>query len=544
MSPQFIKSIFFKQIFLIALSFGIDIKFSLAVNSPFHLSLETRYVSLDNIKQAVFPPQLIAFAPAVSANAKHNLQPHPTVTNSDKALRTISSKKKKLKLSQKKLLKDILTFSPYMQKIKLAKQKQKSQLLEQKYSFSDWSVFSSWKQSKRKNPQITAFESKEKEEQNWSLGLGKKLLYGLNISSAYNYLSSAQINSDFLKNIQPNNIYRKNLSLELKANLTSALGQYWTLTANQQMQTVNDWLYYEQAEQLVLKSAGQYWKAYLAYILYQQSQKGLKTYKKLVRQINNKKKYNFLNPGERPQILAEYQNIQLFTDTQKQNYEKEKKALLLLLKKNPEEYDIIFEEENPAPLPSFSKMKAENTRAVKIKDSQIFQQKLKLMTKQSLLFPRLQFSGSGGLIPAGASSDLKFSSKQSFYEMGVSLSWPLFSRSFYEKVNQEKYQLEENKIDLEIAKQELKDQFSQLKKEITIRHKNIKRANKSARYQKQAFKELKKSFEQGRVDIFELINIENKLRESEVQKKKALSEYSLLILQMLALRDQLVDNYL
>ncbi|MDE0091906.1 MAG: TolC family protein, partial [Oligoflexia bacterium] len=289
---------------------------------------------------------------------------------------------------------------------------------------------------------------------------------------------------------------------------------------------------------------GQYWKTYLAHIAYQQAQEGLKTYKKLVHQINNKKKYNFLNPGERPQILAEYQSIQQSTDQQKQNYEKEKKALFLLLKKSPGEYDIVFKEEKISPPPSFSKLKIENIRAVKIKDSQISQQKLKLKTKQSLLFPSFQLSGKGGLIPAGSSSDLEFSSKQSFYEFGASLSWPLFSKSFYEKVNQEKYQLEENKIDFEITKQELKNQLSQLEKEIAVSYKNIERANKATRYQKQAFRELQKSFEQGRVDIFELINVENKLRESEIKKKRALSEYSLLILQMLALRDQLVDDYL
>ena len=470
----------------------------------------------------------------------------PEQTKSQEKLKNLKpdSHKKTLRLSQKKFLKETLSFSPYMQKIELSVKKQKSQLLEQKYSFSDWSMLSGWNQSERKNPQISAFESKEKETQRWSLGLRKKLLYGLNISSAYTHFNESQINSDFLKNIQPGNIYRKNLSLELKANLSSALNQYWSLEAIQQGQTANDWLYFEQVEQLVLKSAGQYWKTYLAYVAYQQAQKGLKTYKKLVRQINNKKKYNFLNPGERPQILAEYQNIQQFADQQKQNYAKEKKALFLFLKKNPDKYQIVFEEENPAPPPSLSKTRIENTRAIKIKNSQISQQKLKLMTQKSLLFPSLQFFGKGGLIPASASSDLTFSTKQSFYEIGVSLSWPLFSKSFYEKVNQEKYQLEENKIDFEISKQELKNQLSQLEKEIAVSYKNIERAKKSALYQKQAFRELKRSFEQGRVDIFELISIENKLRESEIKKKSALSEYSFLILQMLALTDQLVDDYL
>ena len=531
--PLKLNSTFVNQPALILFGFWMSMKPGPAISS----------YNLDSQSEpAAFERKLISAA--ATKNTASLIAQNSSQTDVNQKIQA-SSKPKTFKLSQKKFLKELMSSSPYMQKIKIRARKQKSQLLEKKHSFSDWSLLSSWNQSERKTPQVTIFESKKKETQNWSLGLQKKLLYGLNINSVYNQSQESQIHSDFLQRVQqPNKIYRKNLSLELTAGLSSALGQYWTLDRIEQMQTANDWLYYEQAEQLALKSAGQYWKTYLAYMTYQQAQQGLKTYKKLVRQINDKKKYNFLNPGERPQILAEYQNIQQWTDKQKQNYEKEKKALFLLLKKQPKKYNLVFEDEKPVPLPSFSKIEIENTRAVKIKNSQVSQQKLALMTKQSLLFPNLQFSGKTGWIPGGISSDLEFSSNHSFYEIGVSLSWPLFSRSFYEKVNQEKYQLEENKIDLEIAKQELKNQLLQLEKEMSVSYKNIERANQAAKYQKQAFKELQRSFDQGRVDVFELINIENKLRESEIKKKKALSEYSLLLLQRLALRDQLVDDYL
>ena len=170
---------------------------------------------------------------------------------------------------------------------------------------------------------------------------------------------------------------------------------------------------------------------------------------------------------------------------------------------------------------------------------------MKLKTSRMELFPSLELSGKGGFIPGAASpNQLSFSSKQSFYELGLSVNWIFFSKSFYEKVNQKKYDLEESKIDMEILKQELKNKLSNLEKEIAVSHKNAERAKKSNRYQKRAFRELKNSFDQGRVDIFELINTESKLRESEIRKKTALSEYSLLILQDLALRDQLVEDYL
>ena len=388
--------------------------------------------------------------------------------------------KKTLLLSEQEVLKKVLSSSPFIKKIKLTKQKNLSQLLEKKYSFSTWEAFSSFTQSKRKNPQISVFESKEKQIEIFNLGLKKNLPYGLSLQSAFSNLNETQINSDFLKSVKtPEQIYRRNLNLELSANLTGALAQHWTLKAIQEGQKANEWLYYERAEELALKAAGQYWKSYLAWMTYIQTQEGLKTYRRLVRQINNKKKYGFLKPGERPQILAEYENIKQSADKEQQNYENEKKALLLFLKKNPDLHDIQFKEAKLNPLPSFLKINIESTRVIKIKKKQITEQELKLKTSRLGLFPNLQFLGKGGFIPgASSSNNLSFSPNQSFYEFGLSLNWILFSKSFYEKVNQEKYSLEENKIDFEISKQEIKNKLASLEKEILISYKKCQPGKK------------------------------------------------------------------
>ena len=299
------------------------------------------------------------------------------------------------------------------------------------------------------------------------------------------------------------------------------------------------------AEELALKAAQQYWKTYLTWVAYTQTQKGLKAYRRLVQQINNKKRYGFLRPGERPQILAEYENIQQATDREKQNYENEEKTLLLFLKKDPDVYNVQFKQKTLSPLSNFTKINIEDTRTIKIKEKQINEQELKWKASKTRLYPSLQLSSKGGLIP-GASSyeDLSFNSENFFYEIGVSVKWNFFSKSFREKVSMEKYTLEENKTDLEISKQKLKDTLTSLEKEIITSYQNVQRAERANKYQKAAFKELQNSFEQGRVDIFELINMENKLRESELKKKSTLSEYFLLNLQLLALKDQLVEDYL
>ena len=455
-------------------------------------------------------------------------------------------RQKNLSLSQKKVLKAVLKDSPFLQKIKLEKQKNLSRLLETEYSFSHLRAFSSWTESQKKNPQLFVFESKKEELTNFNIGLEKSLPYGLSLKSVYSDIQTSQLHSDFLNRFKtPENIFRKKASLQLDLGLLEGLTQHWTLKRTQIGKESNKWLYYEKMEELALQSAGQYWKAYLAWTTYQQSKEGLKIYRRLVRQIQNKKKYGFLKPGERPQILAEYERIQQEADKQKQNYEKEKQNLCLFLKKDPKEYQILFEEEPISPPPSFPKKNIEEIRFLKMKQNQIFQQELSVKTHQAKLFPNLQFKTSTGFIPGGTDKNkLSFSSKQSFYEVGLTLTWALYSKSLYEKRDQEKYLLEENKIDLAITKQEIKNKIHSLEEDILIGYKNVQRAKKANTYQKQAFRELRKSFEQGRVDIFELIHTERKLRESEVQKKIALSEYALLLLQNQALRDQLVEAYL
>ena len=457
-----------------------------------------------------------------------------------------SKKETQLYLSQTEVLKQALSSSPFIKKIRITKQKNLSKLLERKYSFSRWEAFSHISQSKRNNPQISVFESRENKSQDWVMGLQKSLPYALNLKGSYSHSSQEQLYSDFLKQAQaPNKIYRKNFSLELKAGLMEALIQHWSLLAIQQGEKANEWLYYEQAEELALQALSQYWKTYLAWIHWIQAKKGLEVYKKLVRQIHSKQKYNFLKPGEKPQILAEYQNIQQSTESQKQNYEKEKKALLLFLKKDPLIHKLHFKEEAHSPPPSFSKFKIEKTREMKIQKQKTIERELNFKSSKARLFPNIQFTGKKGWIPASASRDsLDFSSKHSFFELGLSLNWVIFSKSSYEKAHQNQYQWEESQIDFEILKQKMSNKINNLEQKINVSYKSIGRARQASAYQKKAFRELQDSFHQGRVDVFELIQVEKNLRKSELKKKQTLAEYSLLIFQMLALRDQLVEEYL
>ena len=453
-------------------------------------------------------------------------------------------KKQKMILSEEDFLKEFLSLSPHVERLKFATQKSQAQILQARYSLSDWAVFSQWNQINKNNSAIDQFLSQESKVQNWTIGLQKKIPYGFYFRSAYIDVFEKSSNAGFLSKFKPESIYRKNFNLELKANLTESLSHFWLFKAFDRALSAQDLSYQEQLEQLILQALTQYWKTYLSYVKFKQAEESLITYRKLVKETNNKQRYNFLQPGERPQILAEYQNIQSFLDIAQQDYDKEKKALLVYLKKDSKKHKLVFKPRAFAAPPRLKEIQLEQTRTVQIQKKNIENQEMNLLIQKASLFPSLELVGKKGWTPAGESSNLSFSSAESFYELGVSLKWILLSKSFYQRVNQKKYELEESKIDFEISKQELLNQESLLEQKIELAYKNIKRTEKANEYRKKAFQELQKSFNQGRVDIFQLIQAEKQVRDSEIQKITALSEYSISLAMISALRDELLERYL
>ena len=199
---------------------------------------------------------------------------------------------------------------------------------------------------------------------------------------------------------------------------------------------------------------------------------------------------------------------------------------------------------NPKKPKTFSKIKVDKTRALQNFKLNLENQKLQLKGQKARLLPRVQVLGKAGFTPADANASPSFNREDGFYEWGVRLSWDILSRSFYENLSQKKWEVEEGEIDFEIFKQDLQNRLSLLEKKIYRDYANIKRAEKASKYQRQAFLELKRAFDKGRVDILELIQTEKQMRASETSKAQALSQYSLSLAQFLALRDEFVDGYL
>lgn len=459
-----------------------------------------------------------------------------------KKAKALSGERQKLVLSKEQFLKEVLTGSPHVKRLKFSVEKSKAQVLQSKYSLSDGVLFSEWKRNNTKNPGIDRFLSSESESQNRVIGLQKKAPYGFQFKTAYADFREESSNEGLLTQFKPDSIFRENLSFELKTNLTESVSHFWLLKSFEKALSIQDLTYYEKSEQLALSALAQYWKTYLSYIKLQQAKEGLRTYRRLVRETNKKKQYKFLQPGERPQILAEYQSIQSGLDQSEQEYKKEKMALFLYFKKNSEDYDLVFDPQVFPKNPQFKKIEIEKTRAYQIQKKGLENMELNLSVQKSSLYPSVELMGKRAWTPASERSNLSFSSKEGFYEFGFSLKWILFSKSFYQKAAEKEYELRESEIDFEIAKQELENQIFLSKERVKTAFKNIERVGKANGYRKETFKELRTAFNQGRTDSFQLIQAEKQLRESRVQKAVALSEYSLSLAALLALSDELIGK--
>ena len=455
-----------------------------------------------------------------------------------------------LTLSQDYVIERALSSSPHITKIQLKKKQIISKLEEKKYSLYDWKTFAGFQQSQRKNLQIFPFEALEQKDRNFNMGLEKQLPFGFGFKTLYTDFTQDRVNNEVLNRFQsPGFIYRENLSLELNMDLMgNFLGrkERMFLRMIEAGQTRADWETLEAMEQFTLNAVRQYWTSYRARVIFQQMKRGFKTYRQMVKEIESKKRYNFLKPGEAPQVLAEYENLKQEVADKEQHYRDALEELFVILKINPEWDTISFKEEKAPSAPAFKPVKSEETRSLKIIKEQIREQKLQVRQAQSSFLPKVRLQAKSGLLSGGITEERAdpFSQNKYFYELSLNLLYNPFSKSTREKAKLEKYKLEESQVDLAILKQETENLIASLKRRIHIAHKNFKSAEKAGKYQKEAFRELKRSFSQGRASIFDLIRTENKLRESVIKKTALLSEYHLLTLQLKAMSDQLVEDRL
>lgn len=455
-------------------------------------------------------------------------------------------------LSQEFVLKQVISESPYMQKKRLQKSRALAELLQSQHALYDWRIFSSFKTDRRKNPSLSPFTPLKEQTRSLDVGFEKPLHYGLSFKGVYSDSFNDRKNSSLLRNFHaPELLHSSQMALELNMDLFGNIfgrEERMTLKSLDAGKDITNWEYLEAAENLALRAARAYWSAVMAQTAYRELQKSFKVYEKWVAQTERKQNYGFLKPGERSQALAEYENIKQEVAAKRQNLRDSIKELFLVLKIEALPEKAVFQNENLKPPSPIRSVDLESLRPFKITQKRLQEQKLKVRITKTQALPDLSLKGKVGNLAASRGESRNrweiVSSPYQFYEVSLNFLYRPFSNTWREQVQGEELKLKEMEIDLNLLEREMKDRMDSLEKSLQIGFANVLSAKKSNQYQKTAFKELKKAFLQGRVDIFDLITAEHKLRQSEMTKTLRLSEYFLLNLKRQAFLDQLIDSRL
>ena len=298
----------------------------------------------------------------------------------------------------------------------------------------------------------------------------------------------------------------------------------------------------ENLKKVLLQAGEKYWNRYRAVILLKYIEKKLKDYKSLVQIAKRKKRLGHSQPGEIPQILAQYERSikeQMSAKTQLKNSTLDLQTFLQT--KDP---DFRFKEYKPQPLPkNTNPVQIESLTAFQMAENHYLAQTAELKIRKNSLLPRLQWIGQADFLLKDSLS-FKQNFSKPIYTVGLQLSYPIPS-SFAGWRRWKNLKLSQMGAELEYVekKQQLSLQLESNWNTLKSAHSEMRSAEKISKLQKQALKEIIKAYTQGRMTVQALITAQDQTLQVELEKVQAQRRCSLALLQYHALRDQLLSQY-
>ena len=305
----------------------------------------------------------------------------------------------------------------------------------------------------------------------------------------------------------------------------------------------------EEKEDLIIRAINQFWQTYISQLSLKLKQLTKKDYKSLVKVTRSKKNYNYTRPGELNQILAELETASRETLLQKTEYEDKLQQLLNLLNQN--QYQTIQLKEPvslPARPPALSKELKQTSRTV-----QLLQKRFSIQQEQSKIFksqiwPKVKLFASYGLGGQDVNRDDAFRNlldqKNQQYSYGIKLHYLIPSSGIYRKRTAIREQaLEASRLELEITKKDFNRLMQFTENDLKSLYQAVKSSEKIYKLRNLSYKQIRKAYLQGRLDVFQLIQAKKNAQGSEIEHVTLLSRYHQALAYAYALRDELLNKY-
>nr|BFD62141.1 hypothetical protein BdHM001_08220 [Bdellovibrio sp. HM001]BFD67946.1 hypothetical protein HAGR004_29680 [Bdellovibrio sp. HAGR004] len=299
-------------------------------------------------------------------------------------------------------------------------------------------------------------------------------------------------------------------------------------------------------EDVVLNAIRQFWNTYVAQENFKESVASRDRTKKLVDAVKRKTSLGYSNPGDLPQIQAEFETREQRVKTSSTEYLNNLENLITLLSLEPGT-EIKFQiPEGIPPVPKLPTKKVEDLRSVRSQKLKVEAAAESLSAAESESYPTLNFVGKVYTTGVdenseGSYSDVVSGSRPKYY-MGLRFEYKFGSDVQNEKIINRKLtkDLEATRLSRQLL--EAEDTELQAQRKVQSTYAVVQSALKQKGYREKASQELNRSYNQGRTDISILITAMNNYFDSEVQYIRALGDYAIALNEWAASRDELIPD--
>ena len=305
----------------------------------------------------------------------------------------------------------------------------------------------------------------------------------------------------------------------------------------------------EEREDLIIQAINQFWQTYISQLSLKLKRLTKKDYESLVKITRSKKNYSYTRPGELNQILAELETARREALLQKTKHEDNLQQLFNLL--NQKQYKTIqlkTPSSLPAQPPALSKALKQTPRTV-----QLLQKRFAIQQEQSKIFksktwPTVKLFASYGLGGQAINRNDAFKNlldqKNQQYSYGVKLHYLIPSSRIHSKRTAIREQaLEASRLELEITKKDFNRLMQFTENDLKSLYQAVKSSEKIYKLRNLSYKQIRKAYLQGRLDVFQLIQAKNNAQSSEIEHVTLLSKYHQSLAYAYALRDELLNKY-
>lgn len=299
-------------------------------------------------------------------------------------------------------------------------------------------------------------------------------------------------------------------------------------------------------ENAVLDALRQFWNTYVSQESFREAVNSRDRYKKLVDAVKRKTSLGYSNPGDLPQVQAEFEAREQRVKTTSYEYLRSLENLITMLALEPGT-DVKFEIPKDVPaVPKLTPKKPEELRIIRSQKLNAQAAEETLNAANSLSWPSLKFVGqaytSGQDDTAeGAFSQLSSGTRPKYYA-GLRFEYNFGSGLQEERIINARLNRDLQSTVLTRQLREIADTETQTERRVQSLYAITLSSLRQKEFREKASQELNRSYSQGRTDISILITAMNAFFDSEVAYLKALGDYATSLNEWAAVRDELIPD--